>query len=69
MEHYKYNDEFPPERNIAIALFGIANELRRLGFNDAVDVKMGAIEGLSVFIKEGFEEVARSIEILSESKD
>ena len=69
MEHYKYNDEYPPEKNIAIALFSIANELRKLGFNDAIDVKMGAIEGLSVMVKEGFEEVAHSIEMLSESKE
>lgn len=66
MEHYKYDDEFDSGKNIAIALFGIANELRRLGFNDAVDVKMGAIEGLSVLIKEGLQEVATSIENLSE---
>ena len=57
---YQYDEESTPEENIAIALYGIAMELRNLG-NGSASTTFGAIEGLSMSIQAGIERAGDSI--------
>lgn len=52
-EPHQYNDEYSELKNIAIALFGIAKELRGLGFNNASNPHRGGMEAIAHEIKEG----------------
>lgn len=64
-EEYNYNNEFTELKNIAIALYGIAKELRGLGFGDAVDVHPGGLESVSMSITDGLNSISASISDLS----
>ena len=61
---YRYDEDSSEIKNIAYALYGIANELSRLG-NGNANTHFGAIEGLAMKVNEGLKEVATSIDGLS----
>ena len=61
---YRYDEDSSEINNIAYALYGIANELSRLG-NGNANTHFGAIEGLAMKVNEGLKEVATSIDGLS----
>ena len=61
---YRYDEDSSEIQNIAYALYGIANELSRLGNGNAA-THFGAIEGLAMKVNEGLKEVATSIDGLS----
>ena len=61
---YRYDEDSSEIKNIAYALYGIANELSRLG-NGNANTYFGAIEGLAMKVNEGLKEVATSIDGLS----
>lgn len=67
MPTYSYNDDYPPEKNIGIALYAIANELRNISFGNATDIRHGALEGLAMHITDGFSELSSSISELNDS--
>jgi hypothetical protein len=61
---YSYNKEYSELENIARALYGIAEELKNLGFGDSSfggEKRMGAIEGLAMKISDGLSEVSSAI--------
>ena len=61
---YEYNNECSELENIARALYGIAEELKNLGFGDTSfgeKIRMGAIEGLTMKIQDGLSEISEAI--------
>jgi hypothetical protein len=61
---YVYDKEYSELENIARALYGIAEELKNLGFGDASfseEKRIGAIEGLALKINDGLSEVSSAI--------
>ena len=56
---YRYDEDSSEIKNIAYALYGIANELSRLG-NGNANTHFGAIEGLAMKVNEGLKEGATS---------
>jgi hypothetical protein len=61
---YVYEKEYSELENIARALYGIAEELKNLGFGDTSfggDIRTGAIEGLSMKINDGLTEISSAI--------
>ena len=58
MAHYQ--EEFSVEENTAMALYAIANAISRLGNADAA-THFGALEALSMQIKEGLDNLAGAV--------
>lgn len=66
---HSYDENASTEKNIALALYAIANELRILSFGNAVGIKQGALEGLAMSITDGFNELSSAISELSPASD
>lgn len=58
---HKYDEESSEIKNVALALYAIANELRDLGFGNAAGSHPGGLEAVAIELKKGSQNIADAI--------